>query len=98
VAVKVRAALAGYDPREFGGHSLRSGFVTTAGRQARGRATPWRSLATVARRWRCATTRPARRGGTRLRGWRTESYDGDQRAAKLSLAHRLVRGAAVPAP
>ena len=31
--VKVRAALAGYDPREFGGHSLRSGFVTTAGRQ-----------------------------------------------------------------
>lgn len=31
--VKARAALAGYDPREFGGHSLRSGFVTTAGRQ-----------------------------------------------------------------
>jgi integrase len=31
--VKGRAALAGYDPREFGGHSLRSGFVTTAGRQ-----------------------------------------------------------------
>ena len=27
------AALAGYDAREFGGHSLRSGFVTTAGRQ-----------------------------------------------------------------
>jgi integrase len=25
--------LAGYDAREFGGHSLRSGFVTTAGRQ-----------------------------------------------------------------
>jgi len=31
--VKLRAALAGYDAREFGGHSLRSGFVTTAGRQ-----------------------------------------------------------------
>jgi integrase len=31
--VKARAALAGYDPREFGGHSLRSGFVTTAGRR-----------------------------------------------------------------
>jgi integrase len=31
--VKARAALAGYDPGEFGGHSLRSGFVTTAGRQ-----------------------------------------------------------------
>ncbi|HLX08945.1 MAG TPA: tyrosine-type recombinase/integrase [Thermoanaerobaculia bacterium] len=31
--VKARAALAGYDAREFGGHSLRSGFVTTAGRQ-----------------------------------------------------------------
>jgi integrase len=31
--VKSRAALAGYYAREFGGHSLRSGFVTTAGRQ-----------------------------------------------------------------
>jgi site-specific recombinase XerD len=31
--VKARAAMAGYDPREFGGHSLRFGFVTTAGRQ-----------------------------------------------------------------
>ena len=31
--VKARAELAGYDGREFGGHSLRSGFVTTAGRQ-----------------------------------------------------------------
>ncbi len=31
--VKAHAALAGYDPREFGGHSLRAGFVTTAGRQ-----------------------------------------------------------------
>jgi integrase len=31
--VQRRAALAGFDPRRFGGHSLRSGFVTTAGRQ-----------------------------------------------------------------
>jgi integrase len=31
--VQTRAALAGYEAREFGGHSLRSGFVTTAGRR-----------------------------------------------------------------
>ena len=32
-----RVALAGYDPREFGGYSLRSGFVTSAGPRHRPR-------------------------------------------------------------
>jgi hypothetical protein len=31
--VKKRAALAGFDPQDFGGHSLRSGFVTESGRR-----------------------------------------------------------------
>jgi integrase len=31
--VKRRAELAGFDPADFGGHSLRSGFVTEGGRQ-----------------------------------------------------------------
>lgn len=31
--VKRRAAQAGFDPKDFGAHSLRSGFVTEAGRQ-----------------------------------------------------------------
>lgn len=33
LVVQRRAELAGYDPEEFGGHSLRSGFVTEAGRR-----------------------------------------------------------------
>lgn len=33
--VKKRAALAGLDPSVFGGHSLRSGFITEAGRQGK---------------------------------------------------------------
>ena len=31
--VKKRAAMAGYDPDDFGAHSLRSGFITETGRQ-----------------------------------------------------------------
>lgn len=31
--MKKRAEMAGFDPDEFGGHSLRSGFVTETGRQ-----------------------------------------------------------------
>ncbi len=31
--VKKRAALAGFDPADFGGHSIRQGFVTEAGRR-----------------------------------------------------------------
>ncbi len=59
--VKTRAALAGYDPREFGGHSLRSGFVTAAGRQGVSLGDAMASPATAAPRWPCATTRPAPR-------------------------------------
>jgi site-specific recombinase XerD len=33
IVVQQRAAAAGYDPRLFGGHSLRAGFLTEAGRQ-----------------------------------------------------------------
>jgi site-specific recombinase XerD len=33
IVVQQRAAAAGYDPKLFGGHSLRAGFLTEAGRQ-----------------------------------------------------------------
>ena len=33
--VKARAAQAGLDPEPFGGHSLRSGFITEGGRQGK---------------------------------------------------------------
>ncbi len=33
--VKKRAEFAGYNPKDFGAHSLRSGFVTEAGKQGK---------------------------------------------------------------
>jgi integrase len=41
--VKSRAELAGLDPAEFAGHSLRSGFITSAAREG----TPVKDIATM---------------------------------------------------